>query len=164
MKKLSFLVVAALLGIGCAHLSNKTTQIQEAKNMLAKMVPEVIAYYTENHSCPPFDAEAWETDPWVKETEHWNYFVVPGKKGNTCYIAANYKIIKTKVGATSPVLTLKIKEGVPSSAIQLDMQKITAFTEEDNTSSVSAESYTPDEKTCHTWGGLIDNNSKCVLF
>ena len=156
----------ALLITGCAHLPATKTQTQEAKGMLRTMAPEVVAYYNQNHKCPPLNdkTDSWAKELQTKQSPHWAYTVLPGKETGSCLIEADYKQTKDGVGTITPVLSLTIKEGTPASVVELQVKEISSNTNTKNISTSFTQTYSPNEKTCYKMGGHLDKDLGCILF
>ena len=188
MKKLSFLVVAALLSIGCAHTPVTKSQIQEAKSMLRSMAPEVVAYYNKNHKCPPFNTDEYEKDPWAKKLQttksaHWDYNIWDPVLGlgwgyedssSTCSITATFnKAYKPNsktynLNKKVPFLILGMNDKTPSKVFQLKIERLTGDNkpnkEPDEIDVIVVSYHEADEKTCYKFGGHMDKDLGCIIF
>ena len=177
MKKLSFLVIAALLGIGCAHTPVTKSQIQEAKNMLYNMAPEVLAYYNKNHKCPPFNSDEYKKDPLAHKLQttrsaHWHYDILDQDSwgyedpSSICFIEAQYNT--DKLNKEYPLLILGMNDKTPSEVVQLKVQKKTGDNNDNKGPNdidvIVVSNYGANEKTCYKFGGHMDKDLGCILF
>lgn len=90
MKKFSFLVVVALLGIGCSHTILSQDEARQAKLTLKEIANHVQDYHINNQQWPAqndFKAIAMKNP----STSRWKYSFSCTKEKNFCDVQAQWK-------------------------------------------------------------------------
>ena len=165
MKKFSLLVIAALLGIGCAHIpsQNQTTQ---AQNTL-KVIGAKLGQYYAKHQKHPHN-EAMEDDFLAigmenPSSKQWEYRFFCYEDTQNCLIEAQHKIKNLNPGKKFLTLELEVKKEVPDSKVYVLFHEVIPNGHEENVYFSSSRSYSVDTKTCRKMNGTLDKKQNCFL-